>query len=234
MQLTFSLESLAQTDALGHALALLLEAGDCLALHGDLGAGKTTLVRAIARTMGVDQALVSSPTFVIVNEYPLAPSDPPSSNTAQTATTLVHVDAYRLTSTEDLDALGWDQLDDGSSVLLIEWAQRIADALDPRRTADLHLTILDEDSRAVALTLPDTWQDRAGLAQLRAIASTSANTTAERTATTCPVTGQPVPADSPTWPFVSEQARMADLYKWFSGQHNISRPVDQTDLEEEV
>ena len=54
----------------------------------------------------------------------------------------------------------------------------------------------------------------------------------QREATTCPTTGRPVPADSPTWPFATEQARMADLYKWFTGQHAISRSVEESDLEE--
>ncbi|VAX42296.1 tRNA threonylcarbamoyladenosine biosynthesis protein TsaE, partial [hydrothermal vent metagenome] len=94
MHLDFASNSLAETDALGCALAGILQPGDTLALLGDLGTGKTTLVRAIATARGIDPALVSSPTFVIVNEYPSPrQTDPP----------LVHVDAYRLTSADDLD-----------------------------------------------------------------------------------------------------------------------------------
>jgi endogenous inhibitor of DNA gyrase (YacG/DUF329 family) len=54
----------------------------------------------------------------------------------------------------------------------------------------------------------------------------------DRAATTCPVTGQRVAPDCPTWPFANERARMADLHKWFSGQHVISRPLEQADLEQ--
>ena len=253
MHLSWTLSSLDSTDALGAALAGQLRAGDVLALHGELGAGKTTLVRAIAQAVGVNPALVSSPTFVIVNEYPVETcrgvggvggDDPTDSGTNRPAK-LVHVDAYRLTSPEDLDALGWDQLDDGSSVLLIEWAQRITDALDPIRTAHLTLTHTDTQTRKAKLQLPDAWTTRPGfntLTQLLTHAGLGINPAekddsahaAPRTETICPVTGAHVPAESPTWPFVSEQARMADLYKWFSGQHAISRPIEQTDLEEEV
>jgi tRNA threonylcarbamoyladenosine biosynthesis protein TsaE len=217
MRLDFELASLTDTAALGASLAQVLEAGDVLALEGDLGAGKTTLVRAVATARGIDPALVSSPTFVIVNEYPPArPGDAP----------LVHVDAYRLASPEDLEPLGWDQLAEGSSVLLIEWAERIAQALPQDRTARLALRSTGEHSRAASLDAPDEWSTRAGIEFLRSLAIPS------REPTTCPVTGRHVPADSPTWPFADERARMADLYRWFSGQYGMSRGVEESDMEE--
>lgn len=217
MRLDFELNSLEDTEALGGALAAVLAAGDVVALEGDLGAGKTTLVRAIAVARGIDAGMVSSPTFVIVNEYPGARSgDAP----------LVHVDAYRLTSADDLDALGWDQLADGSGVLLIEWAERIAESLPPETTARLSIGATGEESRAVSLEAPESWRGRGSFGALEALPL------AAREATTCPVTGRPVPGDSPTWPFFNEQARMADLYKWFSGQHLMSRALEESDLEE--
>jgi tRNA threonylcarbamoyladenosine biosynthesis protein TsaE len=217
MRLDFELASLTDTAALGASLAQVLEAGDVLALEGDLGAGKTTLVRAVATARGIDPALVSSPTFVIVNEYPPArPGDAP----------LVHVDAYRLASPEDLEPLGWDQLAEGSSVLLIEWAERIAQALPRDRTARLALRSTGEHSRAASLDAPDEWSTRAGIEFLRSLAIPS------REPATCPVTGRHVPADSPTWPFADERARMADLYRWFSGQYGMSRGVEESDMEE--
>jgi len=217
MQLHFELDTLDDTARLGRALAGLLQAGDTVALEGDLGAGKTTLVRTIAGARGIDTALVSSPTYVIVNEYPPARGTEPH---------VVHVDAYRLTSAEDLDALGWDRLADGSSIMLIEWPERIADALPTDNTATLRLRTTGEESRALELECPIAWESRDTLAALREMALPP------RTPTTCPVTGRHVPADAPTWPFANEQARMADLYKWFSGQHEISRPLDQRDLDE--
>lgn len=215
MHLDFDIRSLAGTETLGSALGRLLVAGDVLALTGDLGAGKTTLVREIARSRGVDPGMVSSPTFVIVNEYP-SPGGPP----------LVHVDAYRLTSAEDLDPLGWDRLADGSAVVVIEWAERIAEALQRARTARLTISATGEESRAMSLEAPESWDARPGMEALRAL------TLPVRRATRCPITGRPVPADSPTWPFASEQARLADLYRWFSGQYEMSRPVEESDVEE--
>jgi tRNA threonylcarbamoyladenosine biosynthesis protein TsaE len=217
MRLDFVLNSLADTAALGRALAGVLAAGDTVALEGDLGAGKTTLVRTIAEARGIDPGLVSSPTFVIVNEYPAPREDEPM---------LVHVDAYRLTSADDLDPLGWDRLADGTTVLLIEWAERIAEALPRETTARLSIVATGEDSRTIVLEAPESWGGRDAISQLRALALPA------RTPTTCPVTGRTVPADSPTWPFATEQARMADLYKWFSGQHSVSRSVEESDLEE--
>lgn len=216
MRLDFDLRSLADTDALGRALAAVLVAGDTVALEGDLGAGKTTLVRTIAVARGIDAGVVSSPTFVIVNEYPAPREGEP---------VLVHVDAYRLTSADDLDPLGWDRLVDGSSVVLIEWAERIAEALPPETTARLTIRATGEQSRAITLEAPEAWRGRGTMDQLHSLALPA------RVATTCPVTGRPVPADSPTWPFVNDQARMADLYKWFSGQHSVSRAAEEGDLE---
>lgn len=215
MRIDLEISSLETTAALGAALARLLEAGDVLALEGDLGAGKTTLVRSIAEARGVEPGMVSSPTFVIVNEYP-APAGPP----------LVHVDAYRLGSAEDLDALGWDRLADGSSVLLIEWPDRIAEALPGDRVGWLRITTTGESSRRVSLEAPDGWVQRASWLTLASVGGPS------REATTCPVTGRAVAADCPTWPFADEQARLADLYRWFSGQYQMTRPIEQSDLEE--
>lgn len=217
MRLDFELTSLTDTAALGAALAQVLEAGDVLALEGDLGAGKTTLVRTIAQARGVDPGLVSSPTFVIVNEYqPQRLGDAP----------LVHVDAYRLTSPDDLEPLGWDQLADGSAILLIEWAERIGAALPREQTARLAIRATGEDSRAVALEAPREWSRRASVEFLRSLSLPT------REPVTCPVTGRPVPPDSPTWPFADERARMADLYRWFSGQYGMSRAIEESDLEE--
>lgn len=217
MRLDFELGTLGATEALGRALGGVLAAGDVVALEGDLGAGKTTLVRTIAAARGIDPGMVSSPTFVIVNEYPgAAPGDPP----------LVHVDAYRLTSEDDLEPLGWDRLADGSGVLLIEWAERIARALPGEATVRLAIRATGEESRAVTLNAPEGWRSREALGALVALALPA------REVTTCPVTGRVVPADAPSWPFVDERARMADLYGWFSGQHRVSRAVEESDSEE--
>jgi tRNA threonylcarbamoyl adenosine modification protein YjeE len=108
--------SVAGTLALGRRLAERLKAGDCVALVGELGAGKTVLVRGIATGLGLArQGMVSSPTFVLVQEYPCRP-------------TVYHVDLYRLGDCPgELDRLGLDEMLAGG-VVLIEWADR-AEAL---------------------------------------------------------------------------------------------------------
>lgn len=101
--------SLEDTRALARDLAGVLAPGDVVLLDGELGAGKTTLVRALVGALGGDEGLVSSPTFVVVNEYPI-----PGGRT------LVHADAYRLSGPDDLDALGWDRLVGADSITLVE------------------------------------------------------------------------------------------------------------------
>ncbi len=215
MRAEIELRTLDDTAALGRALAGALLAGDTLALRGELGAGKTTLVRAIAEARGVGPALVSSPTFVMVNEYPAAaPGEPP----------IVHVDAYRLHGEDDLDALGWDRLADGSSVLIVEWADRIAGALPPRRTVWVTLAVTGESSRRAAIEAPGSWAERAGIPWIGAAECV-------RTATVCRITGRTVSADAPTWPFADERARMADLYRWMSGEYAIERKPAEEDEE---
>lgn len=201
--------SLDATAQLAADLAAVLRPGDIVRLDGDMGAGKTTLVRSIAAAMGVDESAVSSPTYVIMNIYDarVAP--------------IAHLDCYRLGSDEDLAALGWDRVTDGSSIILIEWAERIEDAL-PEHTARIAITPTGEHARLFELTVPESWESRAGFPGLES-----------RPDTICPITGKPVPGDAPTWPFFDERARMADLHGWISGTYTISRPIEQRDLEEE-
>lgn len=87
-----------------------------VAITGDLGAGKTTLVRAICRGAGVGEQ-VTSPTFALVHEYSGALG------------TVYHLDLYRLTSPDELTAIGWDDLMRAHAIVLIEWAERAADRL---------------------------------------------------------------------------------------------------------
>ena len=114
------------TRALGVRLAVLLRAGDLVMLSGDLGAGKTTLAQGVGAAMGV-RGRVSSPTFIIARVHP-ALADGPD---------LIHVDAYRLSSLEEVDALDLDSsMDD--SVTLVEWGQDKVEALSADR---LEITI---------------------------------------------------------------------------------------------
>jgi len=126
---TFKSKSPAETEHVGIEIAQRLDVGKCLALNGPLGAGKTVLTRGIARGMGLtDPRLVSSPSYVLVQEYP--------------ADKIVyHVDLYRLPeASAEISDLGLDEmLADG--VVVIEWAQRAADRLPiPHWQANIEIT----------------------------------------------------------------------------------------------
>jgi tRNA threonylcarbamoyladenosine biosynthesis protein TsaE len=117
----------ADTEALGERLATGLGAGDLVVLAGPLGAGKTVLVRGLARGLGV-AGPVTSPTFVIAREHPPLPGG--------AGVPLVHVDAYRLGSTgadvaAELDDLDLDT-DLAEAVVAVEWGEGVAERLATR------------------------------------------------------------------------------------------------------
>lgn len=121
-------DSAAGTQAVGEALAACLQPGQVLALRGDLGAGKTTFVQGLARGLGVG-GRVSSPTFVLVNEYAVG-----RGAHGAHALRLIHIDTYRLgvRTRGEADAMGLeDLLEDPDAIIAIEWAERVADLLPP-------------------------------------------------------------------------------------------------------
>lgn len=205
-----------QTAELGRALGALLRPGDVVGLDGPLGAGKTTLTRAIAAGMGLDPRQVSSPTFAIVNEYE-----------GEGAGGLAHLDAYRLGSADELDSIDWERLIDPASglALVIEWAERIEEALPAGRTARIGIGPEGQTVRRFELLLPQEWAARPAAAALLDRCERPVQVTS------CPITGRPVPTDSPTWPFVNRQAQMADLHRWFAGEYRLSREATEEDLE---
>ncbi len=115
----FETASEAETIALGERLGAVLRPGDIVALEGDLGAGKTRFVRGMVRGLGHDERLVSSPTYVLAHEYA----------TNHAAPALVHIDAYRVHSLEELDGLGLDRAIESGAALVVEWASRLADLI---------------------------------------------------------------------------------------------------------
>jgi tRNA threonylcarbamoyladenosine biosynthesis protein TsaE len=117
-------QSAAETRALAGELAAGLRAGDVLALHGELGAGKTCFIQGLAAALGVREA-VSSPTYTLVHEY--AGRVP-----------LYHLDLYRLRGADEALAMGLDEWLEGDGVTVIEWAERAAEVL-PARTRHVYL-----------------------------------------------------------------------------------------------
>jgi tRNA threonylcarbamoyladenosine biosynthesis protein TsaE len=122
--------SVAETQALGRAIGAAAQPGVILALNGDLGAGKTALTQGIAAGLGITAA-VTSPTFIVVNEY-----------ATPRGATLIHIDSYRLGDQPDhatLEAFtfGFEEiLDREDAIVVIEWAERLRDLLPPD-----HLTL---------------------------------------------------------------------------------------------
>jgi len=122
---------------------LINEANDkavVLALHGNLGAGKTTLVQMLAKQMGVTET-VTSPTFVIMKRY-VAGKD---------SRELVHIDAYRIEDVDEMRVLGFESLlEQSHTIICIEWAERIGSLL-PSNTKHLQIEF-DADTRTITLS----------------------------------------------------------------------------------
>jgi tRNA threonylcarbamoyladenosine biosynthesis protein TsaE len=139
------------TVALGRLLGELAPPNTCIALHGNLGAGKTQLARGITLGTNVDDpSLVSSPTYVLLNIYP-GPKP------------VFHLDAYRIASEQDLEATGLGELLKSGGITLIEWAERI-----PQLLPTDHLCVdieLQDDPRRRAFYFRGTGPDSAKLAE---------------------------------------------------------------------
>lgn len=127
----------AATARLGQILCDVLEPGELLVLEGDLGAGKTFLVRAMARALGVPEEVpVTSPTFALVHDYPDA--DPP----------LVHADLYRLGDPDELFELGLLEQIGGGAIVVVEWGERF-EAILGAPALRLRLALTGDVSRRV-------------------------------------------------------------------------------------
>jgi tRNA threonylcarbamoyladenosine biosynthesis protein TsaE len=131
-------ESVEQTIEIGRKIAAALSPGDVAGLVGGLGAGKTHLVKGIATGLGVaDERRVNSPTFVLVNEY-------------EGRLHVFHVDAYRLTSARDMEALGFEEMCAAGGVVLVEWADRVAEAMGSA-TLWIELQVTGDTQRRLTL-----------------------------------------------------------------------------------
>lgn len=131
---TIATSSLDETRRLGERLGRLLKDGDIICLHGELGAGKTSFTQGIAKGMDVAKAFITSPTFVLVNEY-------------KGAVPLYHIDLYRLNNIDEIEGIGLTEYLKGKGVTVIEWAEK-ADGLLPEESLSVHLENSGEDKRA--------------------------------------------------------------------------------------
>lgn len=173
------------TEAFAEVFAARLEPGDVVALEGDLGAGKTCFVRGLARGLGIDPADVSSPTFVSMQRYEGG------------RVPLVHVDAWRMHSAEDLETVGWDEiLDARDAVVAIEWPSKVLAAM-PARRIDVTLAPSASGGR---IAIVDDRRHQA-------------------LATACRTCGTPARANDP---FCSDRCRAVDLGRWLTGAYRIA------------
>ena len=124
-----SLNNLEETEKFGIFLGENLKAGDVVCLNGDLGAGKTTLTKSIAKGLGIHD-YVTSPTFTIVNEY-------------YGKIDLYHIDTYRLDDMVDVDYLGFDEYFYSDGVTIVEWAEKIRDSL-PEEYMEINIKSHDD------------------------------------------------------------------------------------------
>lgn len=135
-----------ETERLGRQLALLLLQGDCVTFTGELGAGKTTLIRALIRERAGDAIDVPSPTYGLIEAY-------------EFATPIFHVDLYRLENADEVPELGLEDLID-TGITLIEWPDR-AQGFLPLRRLSVVITHGEDNARMIELThRGDGWQDR--------------------------------------------------------------------------
>jgi tRNA threonylcarbamoyladenosine biosynthesis protein TsaE len=131
--------SVAKTEAIAADLARTLRGGECIALHGDLGAGKTHFVRGLLRGLGGAERSVSSPTFVLLNVY----------DTGRLK--VFHLDAYRVHGAEDFESIGFTELLEQDGVVAVEWPERVGDLL-PKTCISVTLRATGKNVRQIEIT----------------------------------------------------------------------------------
>ena len=141
MQSSHESNSVEQTEAIAADLAHTLRGGECVALHGDLGAGKTQFVRGLVRGLGGNARSVSSPTFVLLNVY----------DTGRLP--VFHLDAYRVGGADNFEAIGFAELLGQGGVVVVEWAERVLDLL-PENHVTVRIRALDEQTRRIEIDTP--------------------------------------------------------------------------------
>ncbi|MEX5213809.1 MAG: tRNA (adenosine(37)-N6)-threonylcarbamoyltransferase complex ATPase subunit type 1 TsaE [Nitrospiraceae bacterium] len=148
-----------ETARIGEWLAACVVPGSILALTGELGAGKTTFIRGLAAGLGADRQAVSSPTFILIQEY-------------RGRLSLAHADLYRLASPEELDHLGWADYLDGDWVVAVEWAEHAGSKL-PADRVEITISHRTKNTRLILCQATGP-QSRRMLARLTAIRRASA------------------------------------------------------------
>ncbi len=149
---TIITNSFKETQELGFEFAQKLKGGEVIALHGDLGSGKTTFVQGLAEGLGIKQKIIS-PTFIIMRTYTI--SNPQSIRQAQDGSAIhnfYHVDLYRIEGEEDVEGLGLlDLFDDKENIVVVEWPEKIENLL-PSTRVDLYFEYVGDEEREIRFT----------------------------------------------------------------------------------
>ncbi len=130
-----------ETKKFGRSLGKQLEPGSVVALIGPLGSGKTVLIQGICSGLGVEKP-VTSPSFVIINEYP--------GRLHRSKIWIYHFDLYRLENVEEFIKLGYEEYFYGKDITLIEWAEKVKPFL-PKKRWEVNLKILSENERRICV-----------------------------------------------------------------------------------
>ena len=143
----FMTQSGAETIEVGRKLAELLTPPQLLILRGDLGTGKTTLVKGIAQALdAADPDEVTSPTFTLVHEYDGQSKGKPVK--------LFHLDVYRLEGERQLETLGLDELLTPDALVLVEWGEKFK-SIRKKATGEIMISSAGGDARRIIVTLRD-------------------------------------------------------------------------------
>ena len=131
-------KSVAQTEAIASDLARTLRGGECIALDGELGAGKTQFVRGLLKGLGGEARSVSSPTFVLLNVYETG------------RLKVFHLDAYRVHGAQDFETIGFAELLEQGGVVVVEWAARVRELL-PENRISIRIEHVDDHTRRITV-----------------------------------------------------------------------------------
>jgi tRNA threonylcarbamoyladenosine biosynthesis protein TsaE len=130
--------SVAETINLGKQISKHLQGGEVIALTGNLGAGKTHMIKGIATGLGIDPNDVNSPTFTLINEY-------------EGRLPLQHIDAYRFDNPNQLSVLGFDEIATPPNVVIVEWANIVHELLKDFNPIEITITHTGETTRQIIL-----------------------------------------------------------------------------------
>ncbi|MEK7213247.1 MAG: tRNA (adenosine(37)-N6)-threonylcarbamoyltransferase complex ATPase subunit type 1 TsaE [Patescibacteria group bacterium] len=133
-----------QTQKIGQKLALGLKDGDILCLYGELGAGKTTMVKGLAKGLGIKKE-INSPTFALMNIY--------KTKTRLKTVSLVHIDTYRLKNDQELIDIGAeDYLGAPDTICVVEWPEKIKNLLKNKKTVKIVMEYEGKKKRIITIT----------------------------------------------------------------------------------